>query len=126
MASFTCHVVGVTKRARVERTVSRDQPAEMKRGQGRLNRSPGDRAHLGNCQRRTLQSPSLLGRQCLRDHAPPSATEAGERNATMPECASGKVTEAGRPKPATNEAEWPWDATEAESGCSSSFDAPNT
>src|SRR3546814_18932350 len=33
--------------------------------------------------------------------------EAGERNAPMLQCASGKLTEAGRPKPATIGVDWP-------------------
>src|SRR3546814_18108050 len=56
MASFTCHVVGGTKRVRVERIVRRDHPAEVKCPQGRLNRSLENRAHPANCQRRTLRS----------------------------------------------------------------------
>src|SRR3546814_20420170 len=56
MASATCHVVGVTKRVRVERIVRRDHPAEVKSPQGRLNRSLADRARPANCQRRTLRS----------------------------------------------------------------------
>src|SRR3546814_7395954 len=56
MASFTCHVVGGTKRVRVERIVRRDHPAEVKSPQGRLNRSLDDRARPANCQRRTLRS----------------------------------------------------------------------
>src|SRR3546814_349514 len=56
MASSTCHVVGVTKRVRVERIVRRDHPAEVKSPQGRLNRSLDDRARPANCQRRTLRS----------------------------------------------------------------------
>src|SRR3546814_11639095 len=56
MASFTCHVVGGTKRVRVERIVRRDHPAEVKSPQGRLNRSLDDRARPANCQRRPLRS----------------------------------------------------------------------
>src|SRR3546814_2514571 len=56
MASSTCHVVGVTKRVRVERIVRRDHPAEVKSPQGRLNRSLDDRTRPANCQRRTLRS----------------------------------------------------------------------
>src|SRR3546814_4077537 len=52
--------------------------------------------------------------------------EAGERNATMLQCASGKLTEAGRPKPATIVVEWPPDVAEAENRFSTSIDAPNT
>ncbi|GAB3317226.1 hypothetical protein GCM10027564_28010 [Luteimonas notoginsengisoli] len=48
------------------------------------------------------------------------------RNVEMLECASRKVTEAGRLKPATIGVEWPPDATEAVNRFSSRFDAPNT
>ena len=78
MASSICHAFGVTKRRRLERIVRRDHPAEVKRPQGRLNRSLDNRAHPASCQRRTLRSQSFLGRHCFRDHAPTTITEGGE------------------------------------------------
>src|SRR3546814_1915884 len=80
--------------------------------QGRLNRSLENRAHPANCQRRNPPKPHPLGRQCHRVHAPHAATEVGERTAAMPECASGDMSEAGRPKRATAGVEWPPDVAE--------------
>src|SRR5690606_28153298 len=125
MASSTCHVVGGTKRVRLERFVRRDHPAEMTARQGRLNRSLENRAHPANCQRRNPPKPHPLGRQCHRVHAPHGITEADERTVATLECATQEVTEAGGPKPATIGVEGPPDITEAENRFSSRFDAPN-
>src|SRR5690606_908341 len=56
MASFICHVVGVAKRVRLERFVRRDHPAEVKRPQGRLDRSLENQARPANYQQRTFRS----------------------------------------------------------------------
>ena len=44
----------------------------------------------------------------------PRLPKTADPDATTPECASRKVTEAGRPKTATTRVEWPPDLSEAE------------
>ena len=77
MASFICHVVGGTKRVRVERTVRRDHRAEVTARQGRLNRSLDGQAHLAELSVGNFPKPRPLGRSSLRVHAPASVAETG-------------------------------------------------
>src|SRR3546814_8868578 len=88
MASFICHVVGGTKRVRVERIVRRDHPAEVKSPQGRLNRSLDDRGAPRELSAANSPKPHPLGRQCPRVHAPHAATEADEQTVSTFECAT--------------------------------------
>src|SRR3546814_12391843 len=93
MASSICHVVGGTKRVRVERIVRRDHPAEMTARQGRLNRSLENRAHPANCQRRTLRSRAHWAGNVsasTRRTASPRRTSAPLQHSTTEERTVGK------------------------------------